>query len=124
MAFLIPAETDILAGIELGGVPLATALSLETDLPARFIRKQAKTYGTCHAVEGGDVNGKKCLIVEDVISTGGAVTDAAFLLREEGAVVSGVLCAVWRGDGRPTIASLPDIPVFALFSSVDLPAPG
>src|SRR5207248_4168289 len=47
MAPLLPPDVDALAGLELGGVPLATALSFETGLPALFVRKQAKTYGTC-----------------------------------------------------------------------------
>lgn len=45
MASLLPPETEIIAGLELGGVPLVTAISLETGLPAAFVRKEAKTYG-------------------------------------------------------------------------------
>src|ERR1700751_5807089 len=52
MAELIPSDTEILAGLELGGIPLVTAISLETGLPAAFVRKEAKTYGTCRAIEG------------------------------------------------------------------------
>jgi orotate phosphoribosyltransferase len=58
MSDLLPKDTDIIVGLELGGVPLVTALSLETGLPAAFIRKEAKTYGTCRAVEGQTVAGK------------------------------------------------------------------
>src|SRR5687767_6910299 len=43
---LIPAGTEVLAGLELGGVPVATALSLATGLPVAFVRKEAKKYGT------------------------------------------------------------------------------
>ena len=56
MAPLVPDGIDALAGLELGGVPIATALSLETGLPARFVRKEAKTYGTCQLAEGGDID--------------------------------------------------------------------
>ncbi len=49
---LLPADTEVLAGVELGGVPIATAMSLLSGLPAAFVRKQAETYGTCLAVEG------------------------------------------------------------------------
>src|SRR6478752_171042 len=47
MVALVPAATEVLAGLELGGVPIATALSFETGLPTAFVRKERKTYGTC-----------------------------------------------------------------------------
>jgi orotate phosphoribosyltransferase len=52
MAPLVPADAEVLAGLELGGVPVVTALSLETGIPAAFVRKQAKDYGTCIAEIG------------------------------------------------------------------------
>src|SRR3954447_4733100 len=76
MAALVPAGTDALAGLELGGVPLATMLSQVTGLPCRFVRKKAKTYGTCQLAEGGELAGLKLLIVEDVVTSGGAILDA------------------------------------------------
>src|SRR5580658_2195639 len=54
MVDLLPPGTEVLAGLELGGVPIATAMSLQSGLPVVFVRKEAKTYGTCRAVEGGD----------------------------------------------------------------------
>src|SRR5919206_4075082 len=63
MAPLVPSDVDALAGLELGGVPLATMLSQVTGVPARFVRKEAKTYGTCQLAEGGDVDGTRLLIV-------------------------------------------------------------
>ena len=59
MSELLPTQTEIIAGLELGGIPLVTALSLETGLPAAFIRKEAKSYDTCQAIEGKNVAGKK-----------------------------------------------------------------
>ena len=59
MAPLIPAGTEILAGLEMGGIPIATALSLETGLPCVFVRKEAKEYGTCKFAEGLEISGKK-----------------------------------------------------------------
>ncbi len=50
---LVPSATDALAGLELGAVPLATALTLRTGLPAIFVRKRPKEYGTCRLAEGG-----------------------------------------------------------------------
>lgn len=117
---LLPADTEILAGLELGGVPIATAISLATGLPAAFVRKEAKEYGTCLAVEGADMRGKRVALVEDVITTGGAVVDAARLVNAAGADIVGVVCAIWRGNGKPAIAALPNMPVTAAMTAADL----
>ncbi|MDQ2846105.1 MAG: orotate phosphoribosyltransferase [Actinomycetota bacterium] len=97
---LLPADTDLLGGLELGGVPIATVVSSLTGLPALFVRKQAKTYGTCRLAEGADVTDKTITLIEDVITTGGAVRDATTALRTQRARVSVVVCAIDR-SGRP-----------------------
>lgn len=122
MAKLLPAETEIIAGLELGGVPLVTALSLETGLPAAFVRKEAKTYGTCRAIEGQDVAGKRVTFIEDVITTGGAVSDAYELATAEGAQVLEVICAIWRGEGTPHIKNTPELSVLPVFNRAQLEA--
>ncbi len=120
MISLLPRDAEVLAGLELGGVPIATAISLETGIPAVFVRKKAKEYGTCLAVEGGDVRGKQVVLIEDVITTGGAVADATRLVGEAGAKVMGVVCAIWRGDGEPKISELPELRVAAAMTKADL----
>jgi orotate phosphoribosyltransferase len=92
----IPPGTEMLGGLELGGIPLATMLSSLTGLPALFIRKRAKEYGTRRLAEGGDSTDRVVLLVEDVITTGGAVRDAANALRSLGATVTHVVCAIDR----------------------------
>ena len=99
MAPLIPKGTELLGALEMGGIPLATAVSFETGIPMIFIRKEAKNYGTCRIAEGPAVEGKKVCLIEDVITTGGAVIDATKALREEGASVENVLCVIYRGEG-------------------------
>jgi orotate phosphoribosyltransferase len=96
MVGLLPAEVELLGGLELGGVPLATVLSTRTGVPALFVRKQAKEYGTCKLAEGPDFAGRRVVLVEDVITTGGAVRDAVRVLRAGGAVVDVVVCAIDR----------------------------
>ena len=96
MVDLIPDGTELLGGLELGGIPIATMLSARTGLPALFVRKKAKEYGTCKLAEGPDVDGRRVTLVEDVITTGGAVRDATRALREAGAVVETVICAIDR----------------------------
>ncbi len=93
---LVPADTEVLGGLELGGVPIATVLSQRTGLPTVFVRKKAKEYGTCKLAEGSDVRGRRVTLVEDVITTGGAVRDATRELRAAGATVEVVLCAIDR----------------------------
>lgn len=114
MVLRLPAGTDLLAGLELGGVPLVTLLSARTGLPARFVRKKAKEYGTRRIAEGGDVAGRRIVLVEDVVTSGGAVLDATRVLREEGAVVEDVLCVIDRqegGDARLAELGLTLLPV-------------
>ena len=101
MAPSVPDGTEALAGLELGGVPLATALSQVTGLPAWFVRKQAKTYGTCQLAEGGDVAGKRLTVVEDVVTSGGQVIESCAELRALGATIDLVLCVIDRQAGGP-----------------------
>lgn len=96
---LIPPGTEVLAGLELGGVPVATALSLATGIPAVFVRKKPKAYGTKKLAEGIDVNNRRTLIVEDVITTGGQVASSAAELRKRGARIESVLCIIDRSHG-------------------------
>jgi orotate phosphoribosyltransferase len=109
MAGLLPEGADGLAGLELGGVPLATVLSQVTGLPAGFVRKQAKPYGTRRLAEGLDVEGRRLVVVEDVVTSGGAVVDSCRALRAEGAEVAVALCVIDREAGGP--ANLADIGV-------------
>lgn len=116
---LVPEEAEVLAGLELGGVPIATAMSLQDGRPAAFVRKKAKDYGTCLAVEGGSMAGRKVVMIEDVITTGGAVRDAHRLLLEAGAIPVAVVCAIWRGEGSPAVQDL-KIPIRAALCREDL----
>lgn len=93
---LLPDGTDLLGGLELGGVPIATMVSSLTGRPALFVRKSAKEYGTCKLAEGPDVAGRRVTLIEDVITTGGAVRDATRALRAAGAEVEVVVCAIDR----------------------------
>jgi orotate phosphoribosyltransferase len=107
MVALLPDGTELLGGLELGGIPIATILSNRTGLPALFVRKKAKEYGTCKLAEGPDVAGRRVTLIEDVITTGGAVRDATRALREAGAVVETVVCAIDRSpEGEHPLADV------------------
>ena len=120
LAPLVPDGVDALAGLELGGVPIATALSMVTGLPARFVRKQAKTYGTCLLAEGGDIEGMRLLVVEDVITTGGQVLLSSADLRARGAKVDTVLCVIDRESGGTKAFAKEDLELRALFRMSEL----
>lgn len=85
-----------LAGLELGGVPIATAIGIQNGMPSLFVRKKAKEYGTCQFAEGLDFNGKKLIIIEDVVTTGGQIIESTRMLREAGAIVTHVICVLLR----------------------------
>lgn len=122
MAALVPDEADALAGLEMGGIPLATMLSQLTGLPARFVRKEAKSYGTCQLAEGGDVDGERLVVVEDVVTSGGQVVASCRDLRSRGAVVSVVLCAIDRQAGGAEALAAEGLELRALFGADELRA--
>lgn len=96
MTELIPSQTEILAGLEMGGIPLATALSFETTLPTVFVRKKAKEYGTRKLAEGIDFKDRHVCVIEDVVTTGGQIITSVNELRELGAKINTVLCVIVR----------------------------
>lgn len=120
MAPMIPPGTEALAGLEMGGIPIATALSLTTGLPVVFVRKAAKEYGTKQFAEGLSVEGKRICIIEDVITTGGQVLVSTADLRGIGAKVHDVLCVIHRGDTSLESFQAHDLNVKALFTKKDL----
>ena len=122
MVPLVPARAQLLGGLELGGIPLATMVSQLTGRPARFIRKEAKTYGTLKIAEGGDLEGLHVCLIEDVVTSGGAVVDATHALRAEGAIVDTVVCVIDRqSGGRENLAAL-GLEMRAVFTKADLEA--
>lgn len=92
-------EEEKIAGMELGAVPLAVALSLETDLPYLIIRKGERKHGTGKLVEGDLKKEDKIIIVEDVTTTGSSLLKAAEIIREEGGKVERALVVVDREEG-------------------------
>jgi orotate phosphoribosyltransferase len=99
MMELVPKDIDALAGLEMGGIPVATAISLQTKIPTVYVRKEAKEYGTCKVAEGFEsLNKKRLCIIEDVVTTGGQILLSVEDLRKEGAVVDTVLCVICREE--------------------------
>jgi orotate phosphoribosyltransferase len=98
MKELIEGE-DRIAGMELGAVPLAVALSLECNLPYLIIRKRERAHGMGKLMEGNMEPGNKVLLVEDVTTTGSSVVKAADIIREAKGEVERVIVVVDREEG-------------------------
>jgi orotate phosphoribosyltransferase len=100
LAELLPSPPpDRVAGVELGGVPLATALSLETGIPLLVVRRQAKEYGTAKGIEGVFESGERVVLVEDVLTTAGQAIAAAQRLTEAGLDVTRIIYVIDREEG-------------------------
>ncbi|CAN5475999.1 orotate phosphoribosyltransferase [soil metagenome] len=122
MAPSIPEGTEVLAGLEMGGIPIATALSLRTGIPAAFVRKQAKAYGTARLAEGCDIAGRRVTIVEDVITTGGQVVISTKDLRALGAIVDHVMCVIDRSTDHAAALTAEGLQLTALLTRAQLDA--
>jgi orotate phosphoribosyltransferase len=119
---LLPPVFDKLAGLELGGIPLATGLALATDHPCLFVRKEAKPYGTAQLVEGGWTPGERVVVVEDVMTSGGQVALSVEQLRGLGLIVVGAICVIDREEGASERLATIDCPLTAVFTMRELAA--
>lgn len=84
-------EADVIVGTATAGIPHATLIADRLDKPSAYVRGSKKSHGTARQIEGAAVNGKKVIVVEDLISTGGSSLNAVEALREDGAEVLGVI---------------------------------
>jgi orotate phosphoribosyltransferase len=121
---LLPDDTEVLAGLELGGVPIAAVLSQVTGVPAAYVRKEAKTYGTCQLAEGALIDGKRVTVIEDVVTSGGQVVLSCGDLRERGAIVEHALCVIDREAGGPAALADLGVELHPLFTMSELKAIG
>lgn len=96
---LIPADITVLAGLEMGGIPIVTMLGQLSGLPTAFLRKEAKSYGTCRYAEGANLRDERVLMVEDVVSSGGAIINNLRMLRADGIEPQAVICVIDRESG-------------------------
>ncbi len=119
LAPLVGDGVDLLAGMEMGGIPVATALSMETGRPAVFVRKTAKAYGTCKFAEGPPITGKRLLIIEDVVTSGGQIIESTAALRSEGATIERAVCVIDRSANHDALTAI-GVGLTALFTMAEL----
>jgi len=113
-------DYELLAGMELGAVPLVVALSLETNIPYVIIRKEKRDHGTGKQIEGSDVKGKKVLIIEDVTTSGGSVLKSIDIIRENNGIVDEVIVVVDRESGTKEKLKAVDVNFIPLLSISDI----
>jgi orotate phosphoribosyltransferase len=119
LANLLPEGTTAVAGLALGAVPLVTALSLHTGLPAAVVRPQAKAHGSRRRIEGVAVNGRNVIVVDDTARSGVSLLTAARLLRIAGAKVTTAVCVIDRQTGAVDLLAAQNLELRAL-----VPDPG
>ena len=112
-----------LAGPELGAVPLAAAAALASGIPFLIVRKDAKEYGTGERIEGVLEAGERVLVIEDVVTTGGALISAIEALRAADLVVESALCVLDREEGGNEALRALGVHLEPLFRRADLGMP-
>ena len=103
MATLLPPQTEVLGGLDLGGLPIATVMSQVTGLPGVLVRARRRPYGGQRFVEGVDCTGRMVVLVGDTVSPGPELRNSVTALRRLGATVTTVVCAIDRLDIPRTV---------------------
>ena len=116
----ISSSTTLLAGAELGGIPLVTTVALASGLPCIFIRNQKKEYGTSRQLEGKLSGDDNVVIVEDIATTGGQVLEAAEIIKESGATVEAIIAVIDRCEGARENIESAGYQFVSLFTTQDL----
>lgn len=111
---------DVICGVPYAGIVFATALSLETHKPMIMKRKEQKSYGTKKILEGDYQKDNKCLIIEDVISSGQSVLETLPSIENEGLIITEVVVLIDREQGGTQILTQQGYSIKALFSIKDI----
>lgn len=98
MKHQISNDFDYVAGLEVGGIPVATMLGFLMNKPVLFVRKKQKEYGTKKLAEGPNFHGKRLCVVEDVVTSGGQVLKSCKDLKELGGTIVQIACVILRSD--------------------------
>ncbi len=101
-------------------MPLVTALALRDGRPFVIVRGQTKEYGTANRLEGVYEAGERVLLVEDIVTSGGAALEAVEALREAGLTVESALCVLDRGEGGREALADAGVELHPLLERADL----
>jgi orotate phosphoribosyltransferase len=120
IAARIPVETQRIAGPELGAVPLAASAAMQCGKPCIFVRNQKKEYGSAKQVEGVFNAGEKIVLIEDIVTSGGQVIEAANSLKDLGLQLLKVIVVIDREEGGREAIANAGIKMESLFTTTDL----
>jgi len=104
----------------LGAVVLAASASLASGLPFVIVRDEAKDYGTANRIEGAFEPGERVCLVEDIVTSGGALTEAVEALRAARLECRTAVCVVDREEGGVDALARQGVRLHALFRATDL----
>ncbi|RLG58681.1 MAG: orotate phosphoribosyltransferase [Candidatus Hydrothermarchaeota archaeon] len=113
-------KIDKIAGVAIGAIPIAVALSLQTGIPFVIVRKEEKNHGTSSKIEGEIKKGERVVIVEDVTTTGGSVINAIEALRSFGCICKEALVVVDREEGAEENLKRKGVKLISLFKGIEL----
>jgi orotate phosphoribosyltransferase len=113
-------ECDLIAGMELGAVPLIVALSLQSNIPYVIIRKSKRKHGTGKLIEGGSVKDKNVLIIEDVTTSGGSVLNTINIIRDQKGHIIRVVTVVDREYGAKELIQKNQVDFHSLINVTEL----
>jgi len=109
-----------LAGPALGAVALAASASMASELPFIIVRNETKEYGTANRIEGPFDEGDVVCLIEDVVTSGGALAESVSALRDAGLVVRNAVCVVDREEGGADALARLGVRLSSLYCASDL----
>ena len=117
-------DAQRLAGPELGAVALAAAASLASGLPFLIVRGEAKEYGTANRLEGAFEAGDRVVLIEDVVTSGGAAADAVRAVRQAALECRTAICVIDREEGGADALARLGVRLHPLFRAAEIVAGG
>ncbi len=107
-------ECDLLCGVPMGGLPICSYVSVSYNIPMIMVRDEVKSYGTSKQIEGNYSKKNKCIIIEDVITTGGSANRVVELLKDKVDII-GIIVILDRQEGSEC-----KVPVKSVFCKTDI----
>ena len=107
---------DHLVGVPYAGIPIASCLAVDINKPLLIPRKEEKAYGSKDAIIGEFAAGEKCLIIEDIITSGESILETADNLKNHGLKIAGAFVVIDRRADQDNFESRNGFPLFALFN--------